>query len=308
MLHTALSRETNEFIIRGEFFELDQIYFLIERLTGNYGIDGKCPLPEYKTALSLLLSLNYEIRQAQTGNREIYAEYNGIRDAWIAPAGTPAESIKRPAENPDPEEIIREIEDDIEFELDMDLEDFYDKDEDDQRELLDELFLDPDHVDTYLKWLNRDPIYYFPHEDCPNDTGYNASLQFRVTIPEGILYMLIVRELLKHKEEILENLLVQADSEKEGNRDYSIDFCLRRARPELLLLESLEENLFSDLYSILGREDYLKFRNKEAPKDFLKNWTEADIHDVEKLVAEYRTADPDNVMHVVEGIYRLTRP
>ena len=49
----------------------------------------------------------------------------------------------------------------------------------------------------------------------------------------------------------------------------------------------------------------LKLRKKEAPQDFLKNWTESDVHEVEKMMAKYSTADPEDVAHFVEGIYHL---
>ena len=36
MLQAIIDKDTSEIIIRGEFFELDKIYFLIERLSGMY--------------------------------------------------------------------------------------------------------------------------------------------------------------------------------------------------------------------------------------------------------------------------------
>ena len=47
MLEAGYSQNTNEIIIRGDFFELDHIYYLIQRISGNYGIDSKCVLDGY---------------------------------------------------------------------------------------------------------------------------------------------------------------------------------------------------------------------------------------------------------------------
>ena len=96
MLQAVLEKDTNEILIRGEFFELDEIYFMIKRITGDYGISKNPPLPEYQNALFMLLALTHEIRYAENGNRELYCMYNGIREEYVAPAGTPAEQIIKP--------------------------------------------------------------------------------------------------------------------------------------------------------------------------------------------------------------------
>ena len=119
MLQTTIDPNTRDLIVRGEFFEFDRIYFLVERLAGNHGIDKQPPLPAYKNAAELLLSLNYEIRHAENGDRELYTCWSGIHSHWIAPAGTPVGQIIKPENVLDPDDIINEIEDALLFDLDV---------------------------------------------------------------------------------------------------------------------------------------------------------------------------------------------
>ena len=142
MLQAVLDKDAVGIIIRGEFFELDKLYFLNERLAGTYGINNICLLEGYQEATVVLKSLNYEIRHAEHGDRDLYLSYNGIRKDWFAPKGTPDAQIVKEENANDPQEIIDEIEDAVMMDLDMDLEEFYDMDEDEQCDALEELNLD----------------------------------------------------------------------------------------------------------------------------------------------------------------------
>ena len=130
MLQAVFDKETAGIIVRGEFFDLDKIYFMNERLAGNYGVDNTCLLDGYGEAAAVLKSLNYEIRHAEHGDRDLYVAYNGIHEDWFAPVGTPAVRILKEEDQNDPDEIINEIEDGVMTDLDIDLDEFYEMDED----------------------------------------------------------------------------------------------------------------------------------------------------------------------------------
>lgn len=209
MLQTIIDKDTSEIIIRGEFFELDKIYFLIERLSGNYGNPEKHYLPDYENAANLLLGLTHEIRKAESGDRELYVSYNGIRDYWIAPAGTPDSQIVKFEEEQKEMARFDPFDDIILFDLDMDPDEFYDLPEDKQWDLLEEGApdLDPDEIDAYLTWLHRDHTYYFHEEDYPGASSVNTRLQFRIPFREGILYAFVLKTLLTMKDKIMENAI-----------------------------------------------------------------------------------------------------
>lgn len=287
MLQAVLAKESNEIIIRGDFFELDQIYFLIERINGRCGIDRPCLLPEYQTALSMLLALNYEIRHAQQGDRELYSIYNGIRENWIAPAGTPANRIVKREDLHEPEELISQVEDAVLIETDIDPIDFQFLDADEQEEILFDLRFEDDEIKEYIQWAHKKPTYYFAHEECPEHSRNNILLQFRIPAAEGILYAVILREIFKNKDLLLENMMTAAESVDEGMRNYEKDYCLLRARPELCLLEQLMEEIFSCVAHLLGPDLYIKIQKKEVPKDFLKKLDEKAVRRTEELLSKY---------------------
>lgn len=302
MLQAVLAKENNEIVIRGDFFELDQIYFLIERINGRYGIDRPCLLPEYQNALSMLLALNYEIRHAQHGDRELYSIYNGIRENWIAPAGTPANRIVKREDLHEPEELISQVEDSLLMETDIDPLDFQFMDAEEQEEILFDLRFEDDEIETYIQWAHREPTYYFTHEDCPEYSRSNILLQFRIPAAEGILYALILREMFKNKELLLQNMMTAAESSDEGMRNYEIDYCLMRARPELCLLEQLMEEILGCVGCLLGTEQYMLFQKKEVPKDFLKNLDEKEIKRFERVITDNNSKISTNVASFLDEI------
>lgn len=304
MLQAALAKETSEIIIRGDFFELDQVYFLIERITGRYGVNRPCLLPEYQAALPMLLALNYEIRHAQQGDRELYSVYNGIRENWIAPAGTPADRIAKREDIHEPEELISQVEDAVLIETDIDPVDFQFMDAEEQEEILFDLSFEDDEIEEYIHWAHREPTYYFAHEDCPEYSRCNILLQFRIPVAEGILYALILREMFNNKELLLHNMMTVAESTDEAMRNYEIDYCLMRARPELCLLEQLMEEIFCCTARLLGPEQYILFQKKEVPKDFLKNLSDKDIKRVEELLSNYTGRTAADVKQLINVLLR----
>ena len=99
--------------------------------------------------------------------------------------------------------------------------------------------------------------------------------------------MLFRSEMFKNKELLLQNMMTAAESSDEGMRNYEIDYCLMRARPELCLLEQLMEEILGCVGCLLGSEQYIMFRKKEVPKDFLKKLDEKAVRRTEELLTNY---------------------
>jgi len=305
MLQISLDKENN-IVVRAEFWELDQMYFLLLRFTGDHSMYQVCPFPGYEKATSLLLALNYEIRHAEHGDRELYTQSSGISSYKIAPIGTLRELIVKEEDIHEPEELVNDVEDAIMFGTDLDLDAFYDMDEDDQRDVLDELDLNPDDEDNYLAWINRPTTYPFAREDYPEASEYNTYLQFRLRFPEAFLYALILNELIKQKDYFMHYSEKLADSQPEGDRGYELLMINRRFRPQLLFLENFSEQTFACLSEILSLDEYRHFRKIiEAPLDersFFKDLTDDDIKKLEEVTAKSNIHSGDDLRSFLEQI------
>ena len=308
MLMTALDSNTAEIIIRGEFFELDKIYFLVERLRGDYGIPALHYLPDFENAASLLLGLTYEIRKAESGDRELYTMYNGIRSHWLAPAGTPSKDIMTFEEEQRHEERFSKFDDIILFDLDMDPDEFEELDEDKQMDLLSDPDLDPEEVDEYLNWLHRGPSYRFRREDYPEASETATCLQFRIPFAEGVLYAFVIETLLAHRGTIIENALTGASSPTNPLGDYELDYCLRRLPAELALLDLLKEHLFAQISSVCSHEEYIALRKKEAPEDFFRNLDDAGIEALSAAIKDCTAACRNDAAEVVRRVAAIVVP
>ena len=76
----------------------------------------------YENAASLLLGLTYEIRRAESGDRELYTMYNGLTSDFLAPAGTPDEQIMSLEEYRKCQDRFDAYDDIIYMDIDMDLD------------------------------------------------------------------------------------------------------------------------------------------------------------------------------------------
>lgn len=304
MLQITMDENKNA-VIRGEFWQLDNIYFRIEQFAGQHGMYWNHPFPGYENASKLLLALAYEIRHAERGDRELYVYGNGISDIDIAPAGTPRSQIVKEEDKHDPEELIQDIEDDIMFNSDVDLDDFYEMDEDDQRDVLDDLDIDPDDAETYLNYLNK-PTYPFAREDYPDASVYNTALQFRLPMPEAVLYALIINELMKQKSEFIRYSEALAANDDSGLHDYWQDDLERRLRCELLYLEEFAEQVFSCVYRIIGLEAYAEFRRKiETPlseRSLFKGLLDSDVERLEKITSDAKAWTPEGMKDLLKRL------
>ena len=307
MLQAVLDKENAGIIIRGEFYDLDKLYFLNERLAGTYGVEPNCLLEGYENAASILKSLNYEIRHAERGDRELYQCYNGIRKYWFAPEGTPDRQIVKEEDKDDPMEIVNEIEDAITLDLDIDIEEFYEMDEEDQRDALYELNCDDEDIEVYLGWLNRDQTWFFLSEDYPEFSEMNTYLQFGIPFSVCLLYALVYRELLCQKADFMEKSLQQAKETEDGLRGYEIDFCRNRLPGELLLAEMLMTELFSCVYKAAGDENYEKIEKALPKPGFLAGMTEENIKEIERVVLNNTCLDVDSILLLIQNLSEIRK-
>lgn len=307
MLQAVLDKENAGIIIRGEFFDLDKLYFLNERLAGTYGVEPNCLLEGYENAASILKSLNYEIRHAERGDRELYQCYNGIRKYWFAPEGTPNRQIVKEEDKDDSMEIVNEIEDAITLDLDIDIEEFYEMDEEDQRDALYELNCDDEDIEVYLGWLNREQTWFFRSEDYPEFSEMNTYLQFGVPFSVGLLYALVYRELLCQKADFMEKSLQKAKETVDGLRGYEIDFCRYRLPSELLLAEMLMAELFSCVYKAAGDENYEKIEKALPKPGFLAGMTVENIKEIERAVLNNTCPDADSILLLMQNLSEIRK-
>ena len=368
MLRAKPSVHTNEILVQGDYRDLESICFVIDQITGTGGASGHKPLPEYSASFSLLLGLTYMIRLAARGYCELSVSPNGIRQEWIAPCGTPEEFIAGLNRQEEPDSVIDEIEDAVVRHSGPDLESFYYMSEDDKSGFLSDLGFDHDTIARFPQAVRTKEQYLFSREQYPNVTFYNTRLQFRIRYSEAALYAYILRELLSHKEILLQNICRRAGAPRAGDHtsEYRINCCLLRAGSNLALLEFFMEQLFlclsgvpdpdllipagtlppgssisasgdpvspgawpagdsisssgdfipagtlpsegsvpssPDLFSIY--RVYAEIRKKEAPKDFLKNWTDDTLTRAAKLLQAHSDDTVGQVIEFIEDFLRL---
>jgi hypothetical protein len=69
--------------LQGDFFDFDRLYFAIYKLTGQFGVDSKCPFEGYAEVCEYILALCYELRHAYEGDRGLVSVYNGVHEDWF---------------------------------------------------------------------------------------------------------------------------------------------------------------------------------------------------------------------------------
>ncbi|NLD46916.1 MAG: hypothetical protein GX660_06915 [Clostridiaceae bacterium] len=83
MLTIQKSNNYNGIELKGDFFDLDRLYFAILKFTGFHGIKDKCCFPGYDNVCEYLLGLCYEIRHSWQGDRDLEEVYNGVDIEWF---------------------------------------------------------------------------------------------------------------------------------------------------------------------------------------------------------------------------------
>ena len=83
MIYVEKSKNTNGVFLKGDFFDLDRLYFAIFKFTGYHGMDDRCVFPGCAAICESLLGLCYEMRHAWQGDRGLEQIYNGIHNEWF---------------------------------------------------------------------------------------------------------------------------------------------------------------------------------------------------------------------------------
>ena len=316
MLHID-GKEIHSVRISGEFWDFDRLYFAIAKITGDYAASKAMhPYPEIKKVCETLLALNYELRSAQNGDREILAQHNGISSSMFAPAGR--------EENVIPEGWTRERHfGDSDFDLDdfetliwdvlpeeIDLDVYEELSSEGKGMLLNNFGLDPDDVEEYVEWLEEDDryLYKFAAKDYPGCGTVNTWISVSIPFAEAFLYALIIQLLLQKKDRLLAyyRALAEADPGMEGlHRAY----CCSTVHEDYARLLLFKELVFSCLYQAIDSEDdYLTYRfyfEKNAEKI-----TDSNIMEIRDCIDHYsalpeRESDFSGICRFLEELKRI---
>jgi len=57
MIIVEKAKEGNGVLLKGDFFDLDRLYFAIYKYTGFHGIDSECTFPGYDAVCENLISV-----------------------------------------------------------------------------------------------------------------------------------------------------------------------------------------------------------------------------------------------------------
>jgi hypothetical protein len=83
MIYIEKAKDSNGVFLKGDFFDLDRLYFAIFKFTGYHGMDDQCVFPGCAAICESLLGLCYEMRHAWQGERGLEQVYNGIHNDWF---------------------------------------------------------------------------------------------------------------------------------------------------------------------------------------------------------------------------------
>ena len=270
MLIVEKSKEGNGVLLKGDFFDLDRLYFAIFKYTGFHGPDNKCIFPEYDAICENLLGLCYEIRHAWQGDRDIEQVYNGIRKDWFDDYKEPGLYKTTQKNNPGDQ-----------------------KDEDDE------------YLDMGDSYLNDEFNIKFFREDFPHVTENNTYFSIPITFTEAVFYSLIILELLRKKDIFLlaRKLLAEKnDSFIELNKEYNYF----QANEDIARITLFTNHVLHTLYKFIGEEKYLTFINKfYNQKDF---FLKCDLERINSILVDYgekefENDDPDYLFRVLLSFF-----
>lgn len=258
-----------ETVIRDDFWEFDRLYFALVKFTGNFGPEHSETFKGYDDVCESLLGLNYEIRHAQQGDRELYTQNSGIHEDWF---GTKRINVT---------DEFRQLEDNMEFNG-IDLEKFYDLDRDEKEATLIDYGYEPDEYENYLDAFDDD-YYRFRKEDHLHVSKYNTLFQFRISIYEAVFYALIIREMLPKKDEYLAHLRKAAENPVTSLEP---EYYHVRVWQDLDLIDLYKVNVFWSIYRILGDKKYVYYIDQfsQHPDGF----KDADLLSCNKLIMQYQ--------------------
>lgn len=107
---------------------------------------------------------------------------------------------------------------------------------------------------------------------------------------------------MKHKKELIRGFYTIAEQDEHGLREYELHYCDTRLRPELLLLEALQERIFSEVRELIGAKAYAQFRDSLETADLFRDLTEARRDGLEKAAERWPAANKDDVMEFLQKI------
>lgn len=267
MIIVEKSREGSGVLLKGDFFDLDRLYFAIYKYTGFHGPDNKCIFPGYDAVCENLLGLCYEIRHAWQGDRNIEQVYNGIREYWFDDYKEP--ELKNIHKN--------------------DLNGLCDK-----------------NFELEDANLNDEITFKFSRKDFPNVIENNTYFSIPIIFPEAIFYSLILLELLKKKDVFLQarKLLAEKnDALIELNKEYYYF----QANEDIARITLFTSQTLHTLYIFIGEERYTAFINKfYGQKDFFLNCDLENINSILEDYGEkeYENDNPDNLFAVLMSFFK----
>ena len=278
--------------IIGEFWDFDRLYFAISKFTGDYGINTPCPFPGYETVCENLLGLNYELRHAMSGDRDITEHYSGIPEYWIAPEGQ-ENRVRRRSSGDEQDDTnltdglnIEFFEDRILLNLpeEIEWETFEDMDEEEKMDLLIDLGFDYDDCELYLQAAEEAEKYLFSRKKVPHFTGYNSYLSLSLPLSEAIFYALILRELLPKTDDFKAHCRYLMDHNLNGLGSVHAEYYYTGMYLDLARMEEFARAVFHSLYRIL-QDDYRDFTEMLNKKTAL--FLQGDLAAMNALVVKY---------------------
>jgi hypothetical protein len=257
MLSIEKSNGANVYI-KGEFWDFDRLYFAITRLVGDFGRNGRndiCPFPGYDAVCESLLGLNYELRHAMQGDRELHEQFSGIPDHWFSDAGGTANNGSHDPELADDDDEEYEDEDDEEYE-------------------------------EYEEY-SRNKL--FLRSDYPHAGSVNTWLQFQIPIAEALYYALIIRELFPKKHFFVSYYWAKLNNDGDALQDLNEEYYYCRLKSDLSRLTIFMEGVFRVLYHLIGKKKYVRYMDlfSSKPEGFLR----CDLHSLNNLVMDYGLLD-----------------
>ena len=268
MIEISINKDL-EAVIRGEFWDIDRLYFAIERVTGNYGIERKCPYPDIEKACGYLLGLNYEFRHAMSGYREIYEQYNGIPDHWLSETKcseskdfSSISNLKRDKERTERENRISRFEDEL-ISTDIDLDEFSEMDREDQEDLLIDCGFDPDEYEEYFDDLDAEyaDMCPFSKNDFPKATDTNTWLQVRIPFTDALFYALIIREIIARKDQYFAYMKDLLDDPENTLTGLEEEYFYTGMQSDICRMTIFMEKIFKEFYRLAGKESFIKYIN-----------------------------------------------
>jgi len=262
MICVEKANDTNGVVLKGDFFDLDRLYFAIFKFTGYHGMDDQCVFPGCAAICESLLGLCYELRHAWQGDRDLEQVYNGIQNEWFD----------------DYREMDESFDDD---ELDFDDDDGDGDGEED------------DYSHEYC--------FRFSRAEFPEVNEKNTYFSIHLSFPEVVYYALILSDLLGKKDlffQARKSVMEQSGPQQELNKEY-FHF---KAEVDVARITIFVKQTLQALYQFIGENKYLVFMNKfKKINEFSVNCNMDAMNQAmeDYALKEFKQDDPDTLMRTL---------